>query len=105
MYFDNPFPEEDFRAAYVREFMRSRREFRFPGTPLPAMRLSAAAQALNLPPEKLKKMTAPALTRHYRKMAIKLHPDQGGDHDKFIQITEAYQAALHRLKRKGSSSK
>jgi hypothetical protein len=32
-------------------------------------------------------------------MAIKLHPDQGGEADKFIRITEAYQAALHRLKK------
>ncbi len=29
MYFDNHFPEEDFMAAYVRDFRRSRRGFRF----------------------------------------------------------------------------
>ena len=87
-------------GAYVRDFMRSRRGFRFPDKPAPAMRVTAAAQALDLKPEQLKQMSAAALTRHYRKMAIKLHPDQGGDHDKFIQITEAYQAALHKLKKK-----
>lgn len=100
MYFDNPFPEEDFRAAYVRDFMRNRRGFRFPDKPAPAMSAAAAAQVLGLAPENLKKMSAATLTRHYRKMAIKLHPDQGGDADKFIQITEAYQAALHKLKKK-----
>lgn len=100
MYFDNHFPEEDFTAAYVRDFMRSRRGFRFPDKPAPAMSVTAAAQALGLAPENLKKMSAATLTRHYRKMAIKRHPDQGGDADKFIQITEAYQAALHRIKKK-----
>lgn len=99
MYFDNPFPEEDFMAAYVRDFMRNHRGFRFPDKAAPAMSVSAAAQALGLTPEQLKTMSPSALTRHYRKMAIKLHPDQGGDHDKFIQITEAYQAALHKLKK------
>ena len=89
MYFDNSFPEEDFMAAYVRDFMRSQRGFRFPDKPAPAMSVTAAAQALDLKPEQLKQMSTAALTRHYRKMAIKLHPDQGGDHDKFIQITEA----------------
>jgi len=100
MYFDNHFPEEDFRAAYVRDFMRSRRGFRFPDKPLSAMGVADAARALGLTPDQLKKMSPAALTRHYRKMAIKRHPDQGGDHDKFIQITEAYQAALHQLKKK-----
>jgi len=100
MYFDNHFPEENFMAAYMRDFMRSRRGFQFPHKPAPAMSVTAAAQALDLKPEQLKQMSTAALTRHYRKMAIKLHPDQGGDHDKFIQITEAYQAALHKLKKK-----
>jgi len=99
MYFDNPFPEENLTAAYAQEFMRSRRGFRFPDRPGPTMGLSAAARMLGLAPEDLKKMSAATLTRHYRKMAIKLHPDQGGDHDQFIQITEAYQAAICRIKK------
>jgi len=98
MYFDNPFPEEDFMAAYIRDFMRSRRSFRFPQQPGPAMGLKAAAQLLGLAVEDLKKMEPTVLTRHYRKMAIKLHPDQGGDHDQFIKITEAYQSALQKLR-------
>jgi hypothetical protein len=100
MYFDNPFPAEDPMAAWIRDFMRSRRDFRFPDQPGPAMSLTAAAQALGLAAGDLQRMTPTALTRHYRKMAIKLHPDQGGDHDRFIQITEAYQSALQRLRKK-----
>jgi len=100
MYFDNPFPEEDFMAAYVRDFMRSRRSFRFPQQPGPAMGLKAAAQVLGLAVEDLKKLDPTALTRHYRKLAIKLHPDQGGNQDQFIKVTEAYQSALQRLKKK-----
>ncbi|MCP3954385.1 MAG: J domain-containing protein [Desulfobacterales bacterium] len=99
MYFDNHFPEEDFRAGYVRDFMHSRRGFRFPEKPAPVMSLADASQVLGLSPEQLTNMSKTLLTRHYRKMAIERHPDQGGDHDKFIQITEAYQAALNRIKK------
>jgi len=100
MYFDNPFPEEDFMAAYIRDFMRSRRSFRFPQQPGPPMGLKAAAQVLGVAVEDLKKMDPTVLTRHYRKMAIKLHPDQGGNQDQFIKVTEAYQSALQRLRKK-----
>ena len=100
MYFDNSFAEEDFMAAYVRDFMRSRRSFRFPQQPGPAMGFKAAAQALGLAVEDLKKMNPTVLTRHYRKMAIKLHPDQGGNQEQFIKVTEAYQSALQKLKQK-----
>jgi hypothetical protein len=97
MYFDNDFPQEDFGAAYARDFRRRHRGFRFPTRPAPAMSLKKAARALGLSAGELKQMPPAALTRHYRKMAIKLHPDQGGDHDTFIRITEAYQAALKKL--------
>ena len=99
MYFDNDFPEENFTAAYVRDFMRRHRGFRFPDRPpAPAMSLEAAARELGLSPAALKTVSPAALTKHYRKMAIQHHPDQGGDPEKFIRITEAYQAALHKLK-------
>lgn len=97
LYFDNPFPEEDFMATHIRNFMRSRRGFRFPDRGGPAMNIKEAGRALGLSPEQVKIMTRRDLTRHYRKMAIKLHPDQGGDHEKFIKITEAYQAALNKI--------
>jgi hypothetical protein len=100
MYFDNPFPGENFMAAYVRDFMRSRRGFRFPDRVGHAMSIKEAGGALGLSPEQVKKMTRRDLTRHYRKMAIKLHPDQGGDHAKFIKITEAYQVALKKIGKK-----
>jgi DnaJ-class molecular chaperone len=39
-------------------------------------------------------MTKRGLTRLYRRMAKKLHPDKGGEHEKFIQLSEAYQELL-----------
>jgi len=100
MYFDNAFPQENFMDAYVRDFMRRHRRFRFPDAKIPAMDLKAAGSALGLLPEQLKSMSHGELTRHYRKLAIKLHPDQGGDPADFIRITEAYQTVLSRLKKK-----
>ena len=100
MYFDNDFPEEDIMGSYVRDFMNRRRNFRFPERPMPAMSLKAAGQALGLSSPQLKTMSPAALTRHYRKMAIRLHPDQGGDHDRFIEITEAYQTVLGKIRKR-----
>ena len=100
MYFDNSFPEENFMAAYGRDFMRRRRGFRFPDRVGPAMSMREAGGTLGLSTEQLKKMTRRDLTRHYRKIAIKLHPDQGGDHDKFIKVTKAYQVALNKIRKR-----
>ncbi len=98
MYFDNAFPDADLSSTYVQDFMRSRRRFRFPDKARPVMNMADASRILGLSPDQARKMSRRELTRYYRKMALKLHPDQGGDPDQFINITEAFQAALNNRK-------
>ena len=43
-------------------------------------------------------MSREQLTRLYRKKAMDLHPDRGGDHDLFIELTEVYES-LQRMKK------
>jgi predicted 2-oxoglutarate/Fe(II)-dependent dioxygenase YbiX len=42
----------------------------------------------------LKEMSRHSLARLYRQRAQKLHPDKGGDHDKFVKLTQAYHDLL-----------
>jgi hypothetical protein len=38
------------------------------------------------------------LARQYRQKAQQLHPDKGGDHDKFVKLTEVYHELLRTKK-------
>jgi curved DNA-binding protein len=46
-----------------------------------------------------KSASADEIKRAYRKMALKHHPDRGGDHDEFTKINEAYQVLSDPQKR------
>lgn len=95
MYFDNDFGEASFLQDYVKNFMNSRRRFRFPSH-VRTIGLDEACIRLGLTKNVLRKMTRRQLTICYRRLALKVHPDKGGNHDKFIQLTEAYQELLKR---------
>ncbi len=42
----------------------------------------------------LLKMPSRELSRLFRKKAMQIHPDLGGDHDEFVCLTEAYDEVL-----------
>jgi curved DNA-binding protein CbpA len=44
--------------------------------------------------EDFKKMDRQRLTRCYRRLAKKTHPDRGGEGDRFVEIKEAYEMLL-----------
>ena len=46
----------------------------------------------------LKKMSRRELVHLYRRKAQELHPDKGGDHDKFVSLTEAYHELMRTKK-------
>ena len=60
--------------------------------------MSKAREIFGISKEDLKTMEKKTLTRAFRKLARKHHPDKGGDHDKFVEINDAYQALLEKLK-------
>lgn len=93
MYFDNPYGLSSFLDDYIRNFINSRRFYRAPPRKS-AVSLDEASDIFGVKKDALNKMTRRGLTRIYRRMAQKLHPDKGGDHEKFIKLTEAYQELL-----------
>ncbi|MHA1816590.1 MAG: DnaJ domain-containing protein [Candidatus Heimdallarchaeaceae archaeon] len=52
-----------------------------------------AAKAFGVGVTKLKKMTKDEIKALYRKMAMKNHPDRGGNAEKFRNLHEAYEFA------------
>jgi hypothetical protein len=97
MYFDYGFGPSPMLDEFVQQFMGSRR-FRWP-TAAAAVSTEDAAEIFGVGAEAIQALSRRELTRLYRKKAMTLHPDLGGDHDRFIRLTDAYQAMLSRKKR------
>ena len=97
MYFDTEYWPGSFTDDYIRDFIHRRRFYR-PSLKKRSVNLDEASAILGVKKEALQKMSKRGLIRIYRGMAQKLHPDKGGDHKKFIQLTEAYQAILNHKK-------
>jgi hypothetical protein len=93
MFFDFDYQPRSFMEAYIRNFINSRRDYR-PPPQKRSVTLDEASTIFNAPKEALDNMRRSDLARLYRRRAQKLHPDKGGDHDKFVKLTEAYHHLL-----------
>jgi hypothetical protein len=93
MFFDYTPATRSFFEDFARQFMADHRKFRWPErkshhSPEKISRIFA------VPHEELNKMTREQINRLYRQKAMQLHPDLGGDHDLFIELTEIYNELL-----------
>jgi len=93
MYFDYDYAPKSFIEEYIRKFINSRRDYP-PSFKSRKADLEEAGVLFKETPEKLKNMTRQDLVRLYRKRIQKLHPDKGGNHDKFIKLTRVYHHLL-----------
>lgn len=93
MFFDNPYAQSTFLDDYIRDYMDSKRAY-IPPHRESSVILKEASIIFGVKEDDLKKMTGPVLTRLYRQMAQKLHPDKGGEKEKFVKLSEAYQELL-----------
>lgn len=58
------------------------------------MSMNKAAEVFGVSREKLASMSRKQITSLYRKKAHALHPDKGGEHDSFVELTAAYDELL-----------
>jgi hypothetical protein len=93
MYFDHEYAAQSLAEEYLRDFINRHRQYRPP--PSVAVRMEEMAAIFGKSREALKKMNRRDLWRLYRSRAQELHPDKGGDHERFVKLNEAY----HRLLR------
>jgi hypothetical protein len=97
MYFDNCFPLVDPFGDFLRDFMNRHRLHQPPQSV--QVSLAASAQLFGVTVDTLKRMDCRALTRQYRKLAQKHHPDKGGNQEAFVKLSAAYRQLLRRQSR------
>ena len=96
MFFDHTYGDTVLLDDMVKDFQFRHRFFNRP--PAPSVSAVKARNIFGLTKEALKSMDKKTLTRKFRRLATEHHPDKGGDHDKFVEINDAYQALLKKIK-------
>lgn len=96
MFFDNEYAETLLLEDMERDF-RFRSRF-FGRTPPPAVSGAKAMALFGITKEEFKTLDKRALTRIYRKLARKHHPDKGGSHEQFVDLNNAFEALLEKIK-------
>jgi hypothetical protein len=92
MYFDYDFPGSRSWNEFIHSFSNQRhRAGRYVSS---RMSINQASTVFGVSRAELAAMDRKKLTGLYRKKAHKLHPDKGGDHDRFIELTAAYNELL-----------
>jgi len=93
MFFDNPYARSTFLDDHIRAYMDSKRAY-IPPHKKNSTILKEASNIFGVDEAVLKKMTKKAFISLYRRTAQELHPDKGGEKEKFIKLSEAYEDLL-----------
>jgi hypothetical protein len=102
-FFDQDYAQSNYLNQLVYDWMASRRDFN-PPKARPSMALDEALSVLGLTKKELSELTIKSLTRHYRLMARKFHPDTGGGHNRFIKLNQAFEDLLRKVRSKGKTA-
>jgi hypothetical protein len=95
MFFDNDFVQRNLADDFLRDFVNQHRAFR--GYPQKVtVSIKEASTIFEVSEETLNTISKPDLISLYRRLAQKHHPDLGGEHERFIRLTEAYQATMRK---------
>ena len=97
MFFDYDYGPSSFMDEYLRQYINGRREYR-PPYKNSTITLKETGAIFGQTNEELKEMSRAELARRYRQKAQELHPDKGGNPDKFVKLTEAYHQLLQTKK-------
>jgi len=99
MFFDYPLASDSFIHEHMRDFIAGTRQ-RSRAFPVkkPDFTSDEASRMMGVTIRTLNAMTKKELTRIYRSRVMEMHPDKGGDHERFIKLTEIYRALLKRKK-------
>jgi hypothetical protein len=93
MFFDHDFVARSWAEDYIRTFINSRRDYH-PSFDAAGVTLREASSIFSESKEVLKQISRQQLIKLFRRRAQELHPDKGGDQDKFVRLTHAYHMLL-----------
>lgn len=96
MFFDHEYAGTTLLDDFAKRFMNAHRTHRAP-PPKKRVKEDQALETMELSKRRFHEMTPGDLTRHYRKLAGKHHPDRGGSHDAFVALSDAFESLLERL--------
>jgi hypothetical protein len=96
MYFDEAPPEPTAWTRFHRS-SQSRRFYRTSYADTGRVSRQQAAAIFGINAEQLASLSKIEITRLYRRKALELHPDKGGDTEQFIRLTAAYEELLSTL--------
>ncbi|MDA8141310.1 MAG: hypothetical protein M0036_21925 [Desulfobacteraceae bacterium] len=94
MYFDFEVPRRPQWQAEVEDFINRHRVYHPP--PKVKVKLEEAARLFGLSWKELKKLDKKSLSCLYRRLALKYHPDQGGDPAEFRRLTQYYKIIMQK---------
>ncbi len=92
MYFDMDYGRSDFLENLINQFRNAHRRHRWPKPK--RMPLEEASRIFDVPTDELDRLSRRQVTRLFRRKALKLHPDKGGEHKAFIKLSEAYKSIM-----------
>jgi hypothetical protein len=92
LYFDSPTPQQDPRRQYITDFINRHRIHRPPVSIQGKIR--EAESLFGNDWSSLQQMNKTTLARLYRRLALKYHPDQGGDAETFNRLTQYYNVLI-----------
>lgn len=93
MFFDFSPHRPSFQSDFARAFMDNHRRFKWPENKV-VVPPEKIEEIFGLSHSHLTSLNKEELTRVYRKKAMQLHPDKGGDAQQFIILTEIYTTLL-----------
>lgn len=93
LYFDHGFPAQTWDEGFRFQKGSSRQ----PAQP-PGITVERAYELFGISGEQFALMSKRELTGLYRSKAKKVHPDRGGSHEKFLELSEAYETLLGKAK-------
>jgi hypothetical protein len=96
MFFDNDYADTLLLEEMERAFRARHRSFKQP--PPKAFSLRKALDLFHITQQELKALNKRGLTKIFRKLAREHHPDRGGSHDRFVEINNAYQILVEKIK-------
>ena len=97
MFFDSEYGRSRHLEDLLWSWVNRNREYRPPPSARP-MSMGEASTVFGMPESELRQMNRRELARVFRKKARECHPDQGGDPEAFIKLSEAYQGLRERKK-------